>query len=79
MPPAAHSNSALGWKLAMGLIMLLQGVLTAVAFRTYDAVSELKSAKVENSVMVQSVILPTLARHDVAIEHLKNKAGVSVP
>lgn len=57
--------------------MLMQSVLTMVAFRTYDAVSELNRAKTENSVMVNSVILPTIARHDSAIEQLKARAGVA--
>lgn len=76
MPPAP-SHSALGWKIALGLIMLLQGVLTTIGFKTFEAVSELQTAKAENSVMVNSVILPTLTRHDTAIEQLKNRAGVA--
>lgn len=63
----------------MGLIMLFQGILTTVGFMTYQAIDTLKTAKAENSVMVNSVILPTLARHDTAIEQLKNRAGVSSP
>jgi len=59
----------------MGLVMLLQTVLTAVAFRTYDAVADLKTAKVETTVMVQNVILPTLAKHETAIESLRNKTS----
>jgi len=69
----------MGWKIAVGLIMLLQGILTTIGFKTFAKVSELNDAKVENNVMVKSVILPTLARHDSAIEQLKARAGVSTP
>jgi hypothetical protein len=70
------NHSALGWKIAIGLIMVGQAVLTTVGFRTLDKIDTLATAKAENVVMVNSVILPTLARHDSAIEQLKSKAGV---
>lgn len=76
MPPRnAGENNALGWKIAMGLIMVLQGILTTMGFMTYQAIDTLKTAKAENSVMVNSVILPTLARHDVAIDRLTNQSN----
>lgn len=76
MPPSKES-AGLGWKAFFGLLMLMQIVGVGVMWRTYDAVSALTEAKVKNEVMVNNVILPTLARHDNAIERLKAKAGVS--
>ena len=72
------NHSALGWKIALGLIMVGQAILTTVAFRTLDKIDTLATAKAENSVMVNGVILPTLARHESAIEQLKNKTGAVV-
>lgn len=75
MPPAPNNGtSGLGWKLFFGLLMLVQGISTTMLFRTYDAVRELTIAKAANETMVNSVILPTLARHDTAIERLKDNA-----
>jgi hypothetical protein len=69
----------MGWKIAVGLILLFQGVLTTIAFRTFDAVQELKTAKVENAVLVNSIILPTLSRHDAALERLKDENAKNRP
>lgn len=77
MPPHnnTNGNSGLGWKLFFGLLMLVQGIGTTMMFRTYDAVQANVLATAKNDVKVDSIILPTLTRHESAIDRLTNQAN----
>ena len=73
MPPRNDDSHATitGWKVAMGLLMLIQTVGLGVAWKTFDAISELRKETTISTYQLNHEIKPMLMHHEEEIERLK--------
>ncbi len=73
MPPRHNESpsSVTGWKVAMGLLMLMQTVALGVMWRTFDAISELRKESTIATYQLNHEVKPILAEHKSKIEELQ--------
>lgn len=72
MPPAynAEQHNRNGWKVAMGMLMLGQAIALGAMWRTYDAITDLKSETITLRTRLDADIRPTLDRHERKLDEL---------
>ena len=73
MPPRNDESPATitGWKVAMALLMLIQTVGLGMAWKTFDAISELRKESTISTYQLTYEVKPKLAHHEQEIERLK--------